>query len=258
MTLAYDQAGDGPVVVLLHSRVTDRRMWDGQWEALLAAGFRLVRCDFRGHGETPAPETPHSDDDDVLELMDSLGIARFALAGSSYGGRVALRIAARKPERVRALALLCASMPGHVPSPRMAKVGARAEELAAAGRVPEAVMLLVDTWLGPEADGAAREAVRRMRTAAYEARRGSAGVRERDTESGLSLSAAVAPALVVTGGHDLPDFAEIGDVLSGVLRSAWRVHLPWAGHLPGLERPDVIGALLTGFLAGSVTSEGGW
>jgi len=257
MTLAYEQAGDGPAVILLHSRVTDRRMWDEQWRTLLEAGYRVVRCDFRGHGETPAGKGAYSDDDDVLELADALGLDRFALAGSSYGGRVALRITARCPERVRALALLCAGMPGHVPSRRMAELSAAADALVSAGDVPGAVTLMVDAWLGPEADETARTAVRTMRTAAYEAQLGLPEPQLTDTETGLDLSAVVAPALVVTGGYDLPDFAEIGDALTAVLPSTRRVHLPWAGHLPGLERPEWIAALLAGFLAGAVTA-GSW
>ncbi|MDT0616165.1 alpha/beta fold hydrolase [Streptomyces lancefieldiae] len=63
-------AGDGPVLVLVHSGVRDRRMWDAQWPALLDAGYRLVRCGLRGFGETPTPDRPHSDADDVLALVN--------------------------------------------------------------------------------------------------------------------------------------------------------------------------------------------
>ncbi|MFD0560895.1 alpha/beta fold hydrolase [Kitasatospora saccharophila] len=54
MTITHEVAGSGPAVVLLHSSVCDRRMWDGQWDALRGAGYRVLRCDFRGFGETPA------------------------------------------------------------------------------------------------------------------------------------------------------------------------------------------------------------
>ena len=52
----------------------------------------------------------------MLSLADELGLGPMALVGSSYGGKVALEIAARRPERVTALALLCSAMPGHQPS----------------------------------------------------------------------------------------------------------------------------------------------
>jgi pimeloyl-ACP methyl ester carboxylesterase len=80
-------------------------MWDPQWSLLIDAGYRVVRCDFRGHGQSPAPTEPFNAADDVRVLLDSLGIGRAAIIGSSYGGRVAQEIAARWPERVSALVL---------------------------------------------------------------------------------------------------------------------------------------------------------
>lgn len=86
MTLSHDVAGHGPVVVLLHSSVCDRRMWDDQWKALTDAGHRVVRCDFRGFGDTPAEAVhPYRDADDVLALLDTLGVGRAALVGASFG-----------------------------------------------------------------------------------------------------------------------------------------------------------------------------
>lgn len=54
VTIAYDVAGHGPAVVLLHSTVCDRRMWDPQVPALADAGYRVVRCDLRGFS-VPGP-----------------------------------------------------------------------------------------------------------------------------------------------------------------------------------------------------------
>jgi pimeloyl-ACP methyl ester carboxylesterase len=168
MTLSHDVAGDGPVLVLLHSGVCDRRMWDAQWPALIDAGYRLVRCDLRGFGETPAPDRPHNDAEDVLDLLDGLGIARAALVGSSYGGQVALETAARRPDRVGAIALICSALPGHEPSAELRALGAREEALIEAGDVAGATELMVENWLGPDADETAREAVRQMQRHAFE------------------------------------------------------------------------------------------
>ena len=92
MMLSHDVSGEGPVLVLLHSGVCDRRMWDAQWPVLIDAGYRLVRCDFRGFGATPVADRPYNDAEDVLELLDALGIGRAALVASSYGGTVALGV----------------------------------------------------------------------------------------------------------------------------------------------------------------------
>ncbi|MCX4818885.1 alpha/beta hydrolase [Streptomyces sp. NBC_01142] len=168
MTLSHDMAGDGPAVVLLHSSVCDRRMWDPQWQALVDAGYRVMRCDFRGHGQTPADAGEYSDAEDVLELLDELGIERAALVASSFGGRVALEAAARRPDRVTALALLCAGMPGHEPSPELRTFGAREDAFFDAGDLSAAVELNLDTWLGPHADERVREQVRVMQRHAFE------------------------------------------------------------------------------------------
>ncbi len=110
--LCYDVAGTGPALVLLHSTVCDRRMWDPQWPVLVEAGYRVVRCDFRGYGEPPVLQGLHDDASDVLDPAGELGVGPVAVAGASYGGTVALQIAARWPWQVTALALACAGMPG--------------------------------------------------------------------------------------------------------------------------------------------------
>lgn len=81
---------------------------------------------------------------------------------------MALEIAARRPERVTALALLCAGLPGHEPSAELDAFDEREDALIEAGDLAGAVELNVGTWLGPDADEAAREGVRRMQRHAFE------------------------------------------------------------------------------------------
>jgi 3-oxoadipate enol-lactonase len=166
--LAYDVAGDGPTVVLLHSSACDRRMWDSQLRMLIDAGHRVVRCDFRGHGQSPAPTEPFNAADDVRALLDSLGIGEAAIVGASYGGRVAQEIAARWPDRVSVLILLCAATRLHPPTASIMEFSAREEELLAAGDIAGAVELNVATLLGPAAPGATREMVTRMQRLTFE------------------------------------------------------------------------------------------
>ncbi|MFH9492236.1 alpha/beta fold hydrolase [Streptomyces halstedii] len=246
MTLSHDVAGDGPVLVLLHSGVCDRRMWDAQWPALIDGGYRPVRCDLRGFGETPAPDRPHSDAEDVLALLDGLGIARAAVVGSSYGGQVALEIAARWPDRVSAMVLLCPALPGHEPSAELRALGEREEALIETGDIVGATELMVDTWLGPDAADSAREAVRQMQRHAFEVQ--LAAEEFEPDEAVVDLTAVQAPCLVLSGAHDLADFRQIAGRLPHLLANADHVELPWAGHLPSMERPSAVTDLLIGFL----------
>ncbi|MFG2734276.1 alpha/beta fold hydrolase [Streptomyces harbinensis] len=248
--LSHDVAGEGPAVLLLHSSVCDRRMWDPQWRVLIDAGFHLIRPDFRGHGDSPAVPGPHSDAEDVRDLLDELNVDRVAVVGSSFGGRVALEFAARWPERVGSLALLCAGSPGHRPSAVLTAFSDKEDQLIAADDIAGAVELNVSTWLGPDADGNTRAMVRLMQRRAFD-------VQLAAEESGAQPSAAepvrlsrigAVPVLAVSGAHDFPDFREIAASLPHELPNARHLELPWAGHLPSLERPAEVAGLLAGFL----------
>jgi len=249
--MSYDVAGTGPALVLLHSTVCDRRMWDPQWPVLAEAGYRVVRCDFRGFGATPAPSAPYNDADDVLSLADELDLGPMALVGASSGGEVALEIAARRPRRVTALALVSAGMPGHEPTDELRGFWQREGELIEAGDIAGAVELNVATWLGPEADEATRERVRLMQRHAFEVQLAAPEEYE-PVQADVDLHAITAPSLVVSGARDLPDFRLIAARLAALLPGAQAVELPWAGHLPTLERPRESSGLLTAFLRDTV------
>ncbi|MFD0269892.1 alpha/beta fold hydrolase [Streptomyces sp. NPDC127106] len=246
---AHDVAGpaDGPAVVLLHSSVCDRRMWRAQWEPLAEAGFRVVRMDFRTCGETPPATAPYRDEDDVVALLDHLGIERAALVGSSYGGRVALQIAARHPGRVTRLALLCTDLPGHTPSPALREIDEREDALLAAGDTGAAVELMVDTWLGPSASEEAKEFVRTMQRRSFEVGQTMTEDHELPAHP-VDLADVTAPTVAFGGAHDHPDFRGIAASVPQLVPGARHVELPWAGHLPSLERPQETTALLLEFL----------
>ncbi|BCB90674.1 hydrolase [Phytohabitans suffuscus] len=247
MTLAYDVAGSGPTVVLLHSTVCDRRMWDPQVQPLVDAGFRMVRADFRGFGETPMPDRPYSDAQDVVDLLDRVGAERVAVVAASGGGRVGQEVAARWPARVTALVLVSTAAGGHEPGAELRAFGEREDALLAAGDVEAATELNLSTWLGPHADEATRARVGRMQRHAFEVQlAGDVDVEPIRTE--FDVADITAPALLVSGAHDLPDFGRIAADLAGRLPRARHVTLDWAGHLPSVERPEVFNALLVEFL----------
>jgi 3-oxoadipate enol-lactonase len=247
MTLAYDVAGAGPGLVLLHSTVCDRRMWDPQWEALQATGFRVVRCDFRGFGESPVASAPYNEADDVMEVLDALGLDSFAIVGSSHGGRVAQEVAARWPKRVTRLVLVCSGSSELEPGPVLGELWTREETYLESGQIDAAVDLNVATFLGPEASADSREHVRMMQRRAFDVQ--LAALEEQPPiDVDFSLSSITAPSLVISGAKDLPEFGHVARRLGRQLPDSRVIELPWAGHLPTLERPDELNALLTGFL----------
>jgi 3-oxoadipate enol-lactonase len=101
--LHYRIDGDsaGPPLVLSNSLGAALEMWEPQMAAL--ARFRVVRYDSRGHGQSDVPRGPYSIDDfgnDVLGLLDTLGIERAHFCGLSMGGAIGLWLGVNAPERI--------------------------------------------------------------------------------------------------------------------------------------------------------------
>jgi pimeloyl-ACP methyl ester carboxylesterase len=248
--VSHRDDGAGPVVVLLHAGVADGRVWEPQVE-LLAQRYRLIRPDLRGFGRTPLPPEPYTDADDVVALLDELGISASHVVGSSLGGRVALELAQAHAEYVASLVLLCPAFSGLEPTPAVRSFGQQEEALLDAGAIDEAVELNVETWLGPEASAEAQDLVRLMQKQAFDAQQAA------DSDPTFPWPEPVAvdpaqlsvPTLVVSGDHDLDHFQNVARYLASTIKGAELVSLPWAGHLPGLERPQAITELVLGFLA---------
>ncbi|MFF8814385.1 alpha/beta fold hydrolase [Streptomyces pactum] len=112
--IAYQLRGEGPVLVLLAGQANNHHWWDA-----VRADFHPARStltlDYRGTGDSDKPDTPHSTElfaEDVVAVLDHLGIDRADVYGTSMGGRVAQQLAARHPHRVGALVLGCTSPGG--------------------------------------------------------------------------------------------------------------------------------------------------
>jgi pimeloyl-ACP methyl ester carboxylesterase len=107
-TIAFeDTGGDKPAVILSHGFLMDHSMFDTQVEAL-KSNYRVVTWDERGFGGTHAPaDFSYWDSaNDVLALMDHLGIETAVVGGMSQGGFLSLRVALTAPNRVRGLILI--------------------------------------------------------------------------------------------------------------------------------------------------------
>ncbi|MDP8994101.1 MAG: alpha/beta fold hydrolase [Pseudomonadota bacterium] len=143
--IAYNVAGSGPPLVLLHAGRLDNSMWDPVIPRL-TAHHRVVRWDARGHGHSSAPGGPGADTaDDLRRLLDSLGIHRTAIAGISMGSGTAAHFTIRHPERVERLILMSTSAPppgtpaaAGAPPPLTTAEGRR---MLAATRVPATVVV---------------------------------------------------------------------------------------------------------------------
>jgi pimeloyl-ACP methyl ester carboxylesterase len=253
---APPSARRGTPVVLIHGHSADLRLWEPQVPVLLGAGYRVVRYDVRGHGRSSAPATGYDWEHylaDLRALLDHLRVERAHLAGISMGGAIALQLALEEPGRVASLTLLDSALPGFAYSPQFEE---DIERLREAVRADGPRAALERHWLThpifesvrrhPERFAALRRMVLDYPAADY---LDEAEYAPPERPAIERLREVQAPALVVVGGRDLPDFRIIAHVLAENLPRARKLVVPDAGHLPSLERPEEVNATLLSFLA---------
>jgi len=247
--LYVEHAGSGPAVVLIHAGVADSRMWDPQWAAWQTR-FALTRLDLRGYGRSGRQVGSFSHAGDVLAVLDDAGIARATLVGASFGGHVALDLAASHSQRVAGLVLADAPAPPFAWSYEMRAFFDAEDAALEAGDLAAATEINVEFWL-PTATDEVRAAIREQQRNAFALQAGEEGDSSLLTDDLASaLSSVDVPTLVLTGEHDKADFQAIGDRLAATIPNARRATIPRAGHLPSLERPERFDAAVLPFLEG--------
>ena len=103
--LAAQDEGSGPPVLLVHSAIVNRRSWDPVVPLLVEAGYRVIRYDMRGFGDSSAEEIEYQPHADVLAVLDHFGVERAAIGGNSMGGAFALDAVLEAPGPIRRLRL---------------------------------------------------------------------------------------------------------------------------------------------------------
>ncbi|MFG2652472.1 alpha/beta fold hydrolase [Streptomyces sp. NPDC048436] len=259
---AYEDVGEGPVVLFLHGLFLDRTIFRSQAREL-AQDHRCVSVDLPGHGQSTWPIAGWTLDDiadDIALMVQERGWGRVALVGHSQGGMVALRLTARHPGMVDRLALLGTSARAEPADRRemwqrrRALLGERGEgyEAEGTGRTTLAEEIQAyathPDWRAahPEAAQDARRLMEVQDGPAMQHALDSAVLGRSDIRR--LLPDIHVPALVVAGRDDtatpLELSAEIADLLP---RSRLEVLDHVAHHAP-LESPERVSALLADFL----------
>lgn len=254
------ERGAGEPLVLLHGFGASAASWRLVIPEL-ARHRRVVAPDLHGFGYTERPReraayTLEGQAALVLALLDHLGIARADLAGHSYGGGLALHLAARHPERVRSLVLVDTTRPeyGRARRSRLASfrpltsLFARAfllrpgtvrralvRSVADPARVTDELVRLYLEPLGVEG--------------AIDAYVGLTAPTPGPVPPPVDLAAIGQPALVVWGEEDRLIAVRWGRELARTLPRAELVVFPETGHLPPEERPAELAAAIEGFLS---------
>ena len=248
--LWYDEAGSGPALLLLHGGLGDSGLWEPV-VPLLAERFRVIRTDLRFFGRSTGPAAEWSWIDDVIGVLDELGIERAALAGLSLGGRLAIEIALEHPERIAALALVAPGLAGHPAAPYTEEQEARYDAAEAEGDFDAMLAVDLEVWAPLGAD----ERIARLWFATPDANPlpGDIGPRRPDgPPANERLGELSLPTLVVTVSHDPEGFREIGPLIAAAAPNARHVELD-SDHYVTLREPELVAATLVDFLARDVS-----
>jgi 3-oxoadipate enol-lactonase len=252
--IAYDVAGSGPAVLLLHAGIGDRRMWDAQVPAF-AKHFTVIRFDARGFGETRKPDAPFAPYADAIALLDHLAISQAQFVGVSMGSQTAIEAAIAAPERVSALVAVAARTGTPVSSALRAGWD-RVNELYEAGDIAGAVEYELRMWVdgpdrGPDAvDPEIRERVREMNAVLF-TRDDDAGEEiPLDPPAAERLAEISTPTLIVYGDKDVMDVRQAAEPLVTTIPCARLAVIPDAAHLPQMEQPEVFNEIVLEFLFG--------
>ena len=170
--LHHEEHGSGAPILCIHGTAAPRSCWSDADRALARLG-RVIAYDRRGCARSERPEpyertsvAEHADD--AAALLDALGAAPAVVIGRSYGGTVALDLALRHPDRVRALVVLEGDAPRELAPATAAWIDALAARLrAVAGRagVDAVAEALIDEVAGGGRVGRLPEELRRILTA---------------------------------------------------------------------------------------------
>jgi pimeloyl-ACP methyl ester carboxylesterase len=250
--LSYEGCGTtGLPLLLVHGFPLDRTIWRGQL-AGLAGLARVVAPDLPGFGATPPMGdglTPATMDDFALEvigLADALGFDRFAVAGLSMGGYVALAVRRRVPARVAGLALVDTRAEADGPDAKKGRV-VDAERVMSAG-MTHLVDRMLPVLVSPETHSHRRGVV--LEVEAMMRRANVAGV------SGALRGMAVrpdarpdlphidSPTMVIVGADDAVTPPAMAHLMAAQIPKSEMAIIPHAGHLSPIERPEAVNAAL--------------
>ena len=242
-TLPYwDPGGPGEPGVLMHGKTGSWRSWEHQIKDLQRNKFRVIAYSRRGH-DGSRHSSVGSGVDDLLALIDQLGISTCHLVGHAAGGVYALDFALTYPTRLRSLTLACSTL------------GLREPEFQAAVTLlqPDGLAKLPASFceLGPAYRITNQAGVERWRQIEHSSL--SDEFIMQDLRSAMTWNAVEAldvRSLVIAADADLYMPPPLADIAAHHFRNVVRIDIPDSGHNPQWERPTEFNRALIHFLIG--------
>jgi 3-oxoadipate enol-lactonase len=248
----YDQSGpeDAPVVCLNHCFGADHRYWDHHLAAF--GGFRVLRYDTRGHGQSDAPAGHYSLSmiaSDIAGLLDALKIDRVHFCGVSMGGMIAQTLALEHPDRLVSLMLVNTTCE-YTDAQRV--LWRDRADMALSDGIEAVHAVLMDRWFTQDAAASRlpgyvymEETFRRFKPSSFD----SVIEAMRGLDTVARLPGINVPTMVVATPDDPGAPTEVSKKMAAAIPGAELHWLEPARHLATLEHPERFNALARGFLA---------
>ncbi|MBX5470202.1 MAG: alpha/beta fold hydrolase [Thermoleophilaceae bacterium] len=250
--LAYELAGEGPPVVLVHGFSLDMSMWDEHFDAL-SERYRVLRYDARGYGlsQPPRHDEPYSHAEDLHELISALGMAGATVVGFSLGGSWALELALRHPRDAGTLVLVDSTLRGHRWNPEWVAAQEECERIAREVGVEDGKAI----WAADVLFAWSRSKERtRARLDELIGRWSGWQLVHDDPCEWLDpplaerLGEIRKPTLALVGEHDIGDFRAVARRLANEIPAARLEAIAGAGHMSPIDEPEAFRARLLRFL----------
>lgn len=244
-----DTGGDDPPILWSHGFLMDHTMFDAQVAAL--DGYRHIRWDERGFGQTdaPAPFTYWDSAGDAVALLDHLGVDQAVFAGMSQGGFLSLRAALAAPDVVRALVLIDTQAGVEDPATMESYQGMVEGVAHGDEETRSAIFDIVASLIIAEPGLSAEWKAKWMAIDGEKVLHPGGALLGRDDITGR-LGEIACPALVIHGTEDQSIPMEKAEQLRTELADCRDlVPVEGAAHAPNMTHPDVVNEAIAGFLA---------
>ena len=246
----YTIEGQGPWVVMSHSLGCNLSMWDEQ-AAMLKARYRVLRFDTRGHGGSDAPAGAYTLDmfsDDLLGLLDGLGVESPHFIGLSMGGMIGMTFALKHPKRFRSLVLCDTS--SRIPKEAGPVWEGRIKIAAEQGMEP-LVEPTLQRWFTEPFYKANKPMMTRVGQMIRNTQApGYIGCCKAIPEIDVTdrLGAITCPVQVVVGDQDVGTPVAMSRAIHDAIPESELVVIASASHLSNLEQPAAFNKAIAGFL----------
>ena len=245
----FDGPEHGPVVMLSNSLASELTMWDIQVPALVEAGYRVLRYDNRGHGQSAVTVGPYSIEmlaADAVGLMDALGLGKVHFCGLSMGGMVGQMLGTRHGDRLISLSLCAAS--AHI-APR--EIWDERIEIVQKNGMDAVADAIIDRWFtkaGQERLQSEVNKVRRMilNTPVDGFCACCAAIRDMDQRETIRVIST--RTLVVVGEHDPGTPVSAAELIHERIASSELRVISDAAHFINVEQASVFNNVLLEFI----------